>query len=135
MERGKTVAEPGQVLIFASDIEEKACSLLEKSAAKCGLSTRIQVCRRNFFDFAPADVVSQTGLVAINPPYGSRLGTPRESLQLFQRICKKLKKDYSAWKFVLIVPKFLLEQIPFPVKTHPVMHGGLKIYAALGKIP
>jgi len=134
-ERGKSITTSEQALIFASDIEDEACRLLENSAAEHGLSKPIQVFRRDFFDIMPSEVVNQTGLVVINPPYGQRIGTPQDSLHLFQRVCKKLEKDYSAWKFALIVPQFLLKQIPFPAQTHPIMHGGLKIYAAVGRIP
>lgn len=134
-ERGKSITASEQALIFASDIEDEARRLLENSASEHGLSKPIQVCRRDFFDIMPSEVVNQTGLVVINPPYGQRIGTPQDSLHLFQRVCKKLEKNYSAWKFALIVPQFLLKQIPFPAQAHPIMHGGLKIYAAVGRMP
>lgn len=133
---GKAIARPDRARIFASDIDRNACNLLEKVAAKYQMSHSINVCNRDFFHLSPADLADQPGLVVINPPYGRRIGTPQESERLFEQLCEKLKADYKGWKFALIAPrKSLLAAIPFPVKTHPVLHGGLIIYIAVGKIP
>jgi putative N6-adenine-specific DNA methylase len=121
--------------IFASDIDQTACDRLNKCLRQNHLTEIIKVARRNFFDFHPADLTDQTGLVALNPPYGRRLETRRKSSQLFTKICKHLKRKYKGWKVILIVPdRKLVRCIPFKSTAYPISHGGMKPVMVIGKI-
>ncbi len=89
----------------------------------------------NFFDILPGHLTEEKGLVIINPPYGLRIGTRKESFRLFRDICHKLEKDYTGWNFGLIVAqRWLLGTVPFPYREHPLYHGGLKLSLLEGKI-
>ncbi|GBC63345.1 RNA methyltransferase [Desulfonema ishimotonii] len=122
-------------LIFASDRDEAGCQALEQTLARHGLSARVRVSCRDFFDFSPADLTDRPGVVALNPPYGIRLGSGQESRDLFQAICRHLRAEYRGWKIALIAPdKDLARQLPFRVTRHPFRHGGLDLTLLTGKI-
>jgi putative N6-adenine-specific DNA methylase len=127
---------PGAAQIFASDIDPDICLSLRKNLEETGLSPMIDVSCRDFFAFSPGELTAQQGLVAINPPYGRRLGTRRQSRALFRSVCAHLKKTYSGWKVVLVAPEPEWTcDIPFPVSRRPFTHGGLRPTLLTGKIP
>jgi putative N6-adenine-specific DNA methylase len=122
-------------LIFASDKDPAACRRLEKNVADSRLADIIQVSNRDFFEFRPQDLTDQTGLVAINPPYGKRLENRPQSERLFMEICSRLKQAYIGWKVILISPnKKLAKKVPLKLEVHPISHGGLKPVLMVGSI-
>lgn len=127
---------PDDAQIFASDIDPDTCLALRKNIEKSGLSPMIDVSCRDFFDFSPGDLTARKGWVAINPPYGHRLGTRRQGRDLFQSMGTHLKKAYSGWKIALVSPEpQWIDRIPFPLFRHPFSHGGLRPTLLTGKIP
>lgn len=126
---------PAVPLIFASDKDPTACKLLAQRITENRLSDAVQVTRRDFFDFRPRDLTDQTGLVALNPPYGRRLENCDKSEQLFMKICTRLKREYKGWKVILISPnKKLARKVPFRLTKHPISHGGLQPVMMIGTI-
>ena len=122
-------------IIWASDADVAACSQLRECLANFNLSDAVNVDRSNFFDLIPTDLTDQTGLVAINPPYGRRIGSHAESQQLYKAICERLKQHYLGWNVVLMVPdKKQAKRIPFDLNRYPVAHGGLKAVLMTGRI-
>ena len=122
-------------LIFASDIESSACSRLEKCLRNCHLSKAVKVSQQDFFDFLPADLTDQIGLVAINPAYGRRLENRSKSEQLFLKICARLKREYKGWRLILISPnKKLTKKVPFKLDIQPLFHGGIRPVLMVGTI-
>jgi len=126
---------PGTPLIFASDKDPSAGRRLKKCLMQHNLLDAVNVAQKNFLYFPPREVTDQTGLIAINPPYGRRMGNLEESEQFFLSICARLKQEYKGWKLVLIAPSKLLEKkVPFKLKTYPLFHGGLILKLMVGKI-
>ncbi len=127
--------QPGKPLIFASDKDPVACRRLEQCTQQFDLSDTISIINKDFFELVPRDFTDQPGLVAINPPYGRRIGTRQESTELFQAVCEKLAREYKGWKLVLIAPSNLLEKkVPFKLKTYPLFHGGMILKLMIGNI-
>jgi len=127
--------QPEKPLIFASDKDPQACRQLEQCTRQFGLSDTVSINNADFFELVPQDFTDQPGLVTINPPYGRRIGTRPESMELFQAICSKLAREYKGWKLVLIAPIKLLEKkVPFKLKTYPLFHGGLILKLMVGNI-
>ncbi len=121
--------------IFASDKDPTACIRLEERLIENRLTDVIKVINQDFFDFHPRDLTDQTGLVALNPPYGRRLENRQRSDQLFMKICTRLKREYQGWKLILISPnKKLTQKVPFKLSTHPISHGGLRPVMMIGTI-
>jgi putative N6-adenine-specific DNA methylase len=91
--------------------------------------------RKNFFDFAPGELTASAGCVAINPPYGRRMGSPRQSEALYRSVCAHLAAAYRGWKVCLVAPsETLARKTPFPLSHLVVPHGGLKIVLLTGRI-
>ncbi|MBW2198649.1 MAG: hypothetical protein JRG99_01505, partial [Deltaproteobacteria bacterium] len=85
---------------------------------------------------SPTELTNRPGLVTLNPPFGRRLGSRRESEALFLSVCERLKKEYKGWKFVLIsLNPRLAGMVPFRSTTHLLPHGGLKVALMTGRIP
>jgi putative N6-adenine-specific DNA methylase len=121
--------------IFASDRDKAAGSLLEKTVLDFDLGDAVAVSHGDFFETAPKGLTQETGLVAINPPYGRRMGTAGETDRLMAEIGKKLRSDYSGWKVLIITPKRLkwLDRLESH-RYHQFVHGGLRLYMAMGRV-
>jgi putative N6-adenine-specific DNA methylase len=127
--------QPEKSLIFASDKDPLACRRLEHCTRQFGLSDAIRIINADFFELVPEDLTDQPGIVALNPPYGRRIGTRQESMEQFQAICETLMRKYKGWKLILIAPsKRLEEKVPFRLKKYPLLHGGLALKLMVGKI-
>lgn len=139
-EAEKEIVRRNQPIVYASDKDKNACQTLEKTVGDNDFAGTISVIAKDFFDLLPSHIQEQTqtkkrGLVVINPPYGRRMETKAQSQTLFIEICKKLKQDFTGWKFALVAPnKYLAKDIPFPAATHPIFHGGLKPILLTGRI-
>jgi putative N6-adenine-specific DNA methylase len=129
------IVDTGNAAIFAADIDPHACSALEENAANCGLSASIAVSNRDFFDLTPREFGIAPGLLVINPPFGRRMGSLKQSDALFQDLCKRLKAVWGGWRVAMVVPrKNLLKQIPFPFSVQDIRHGGLRLYLTTGGV-
>ncbi|MGA9476771.1 MAG: hypothetical protein WBV21_03275, partial [Desulfobacterales bacterium] len=73
------IADTANAAIFAADIDPSACKALEENAADSGLSASIAVSNRDFFDLTPREFGAAPGLLTINPPFGRRMGSPKQS--------------------------------------------------------
>ncbi len=126
---------PDKPYIFAMDKDDAACNALYKTVKNHGLDDTIIVRQGDFFSFLPEKFTDQKGLVAINPPYGKRMGKTEESRKMFIRICRHLKEKYGGWKLVLIVSdKNLLKYLPFNMDSYKFFHGGIKLNFIVGRI-
>jgi len=131
-----TFAAHPKPVIFASDLDLSACRRLENCLKQNHLADIITVARKDFFDFLPAALTDQRGVVVINPPYGRRLGSLAKSESLWMAIGDKLNQAYKGWKVVLVAPdRKLIKKMPFKLDAHPFFHGGLKPAIMTGKIP
>ena len=132
---GNYFARPAKPLIFASDHDPTACRRLAHCTNRHGLSDTVEIAKRDFFELSPREFATGTGMIAINPPYGQRIGTRPQSARLYKAICNKLETDFKGWKLVLIAAeKKVADTIPFRLKRHRFAHGGLKLYLMIGKI-
>ena len=121
--------------IIAADIDPEACRVLKRCVDRFDLAGVVDVVNGDFFDHALVSAGSVPGLLILNPPYGRRLGSKRQSDHMLGRIASKLQSDYKNWKFVLVVPRSsLLSGLPFKFKVHPITHGGLHIKLTYGRI-
>jgi putative N6-adenine-specific DNA methylase len=139
-EAQKSMTRVQEPIVFASDNDPHACQVLQRVVRDHDLSDTLSVFERDFFDLLPSDIESltrtkQRGLVAINPPYGRRLGSKGHSEKMFVEICEKLKKDFSGWRVALVAPnRSLAQKVPFVVNVHSLFHGGLNLTLLTGTI-
>ncbi len=137
-EAGKMISPPLRPLIFASDIDRQSVELLEQTVGKKDLSQTLSVAARDFFELSaddfPAASAAADRLVVINPPYGKRLAA-EEGKKFFIAICRKLKSDFSGFKFALIVPdRKIMDGCGLRAGVHPLFHGGLQLSLLTGRV-
>jgi putative N6-adenine-specific DNA methylase len=102
--------------IFCSDKSEKAIKTIEHNAKD--YLNDISINQADFFSLAPA----QNALLVMNPPYGKRMV---EEKSLYKEIAKKIKKDFSKCKAVVLCPTWENMGADYlPLQTY---NGGLKI--------
>ena len=126
--------------IVACDKGQKICSTLSDTLNKYNLGNTIKVLNDDFFRFIPDDIYKITGhkrpgLVIINPPYGVRMGTLKESRELFLKITDRLADSFQGWKFALFSPaRSLIEKCELNGEQTMIDHGGIKLTLFTGII-
>ena len=133
--RSHFLPETDRPYIFASDIDPEAMENLKKTVMAYEVSSSIDISNMDFFDIIPKDFTDEKGIVVLNPPYGKRISDQGNSYSFFIKIGDKLKRDFKGWNAGVILPyRDLIHTLPFSVSLTPFSHGGLKIFAATGKI-
>ena len=122
--------------IFASDINDTALAALEQNISNHDFCNIIEASKKDFFTINPLAISQRKkGVVMLNPPYGKRLEQEKDKILFYQEIGKKLKSDFKGWRVGIILPsresKSLLR---LKLELKPVFHGGLDIFAGIGKI-
>lgn len=121
--------------IFASDLDANACGRLADTVAGNRLADAVTVAQKDLFLCGAEQLQGGPGLVAINPPYGIRIGSARQADDLFGRICRHLKAAFGGWDVALIAPhRDLLRRLPFAARQVPFTHGGVPLTLVLGTI-
>ena len=122
-------------LIYASDRDPAACRNLQNCLRQFSLDDTVAVSNTDFFKLDRQQIPSQKGIVAINPPYGRRIGTRSKSEKLISKICNKLQASFKGWQLILLVPGKRAElNVPLSLKKYPYRHGGLKLNLMIGRI-
>jgi putative N6-adenine-specific DNA methylase len=135
-EAESNVQELMQPMIFASDVDSGTCDRLAGIIAGNGVSDAVSVTQRDFFQCGADQYGGGPGLVAINPPYGIRIGSAKKADALFRNIGRHLAQRFRGWTVVLIAPRpELARRLSFPARRMPLLHGGLKLTLVLGNIP
>ncbi|MDD9301697.1 MAG: RNA methyltransferase [Desulfobacter sp.] len=122
--------------IFASDIDRTAVENLNAVAHTHKALERIQAAPQDFFQIIPPKTKRGKGVVVLNPPYGRRLCKGLDMKLFFKEIGQKLAKDFSGWRAGIILPdRHSAAALNLPLTPMPIFHGGLDLYAGIGKIP
>jgi len=122
--------------IYASDRSRTAVDQLASLLPGSDLADAIDLQRKDFFDLSPPAKGKRRGLITLNPPYGRRLGKPEATPRLIGEILGKLLRDFRGWRMLLVLPEQgLIRQVPFAVKSYPVMHGGRPVWITMGGVP
>jgi len=88
-------------VIRGFDASSQAIEAAQDNAAHAGLTDYIEFSQRAVKDCASAPK-GPAGLVAINPPYGERLGRHEELKSLYKELGDCLKTQYVGWRATLI---------------------------------
>ncbi|MEN8211599.1 MAG: RNA methyltransferase [Thermodesulfobacteriota bacterium] len=122
--------------IFTSDIHDAALAALEQNISNYDFCNIIDASKKDFFTINPFAIShGKKGIVMLNPPYGKRLGQKKDTISLYQEIGKKLKSDFRGWRVGIILPSRESKSfLRLKLELKPVFHGGLDIFAGIGKI-
>ncbi len=88
-------------VIRGFDASGQAIEAAQDNAAHAGLADYIAFSQRAIKDCAAAPE-GPAGLVAVNPPYGERLGEHEELKSLYKELGDCLKVQYTGWRATLI---------------------------------
>ncbi len=100
----------------------------------------INVSKKDFFAINPFDILhgisrDNKGIIMLNPPYGKRLKSKDDNGSFYQEIGKKLKKDFKGWRVGIILPSRKSKtSLGIKLELKPLFHGGLDIFAGIGRI-
>ncbi|HEU4516163.1 MAG TPA: bifunctional 23S rRNA (guanine(2069)-N(7))-methyltransferase RlmK/23S rRNA (guanine(2445)-N(2))-methyltransferase RlmL, partial [Steroidobacteraceae bacterium] len=115
---------PGRVRGF--DRDPVAIRDAEANALRAGLDKRIffQRCELEKLPAAPAP----TGLLAVNPPYGERIGESEELRGLYALLGERLRADYRGWDAALFTgnPALGRELGINARRTHRMLNGPIE---------
>jgi 23S rRNA (guanine2445-N2)-methyltransferase / 23S rRNA (guanine2069-N7)-methyltransferase len=115
---------PGRIRGF--DRDPVAIRDAEANAARAGLERRLffQRCELAKLPAAPAP----SGLVAVNPPYGERIGETDELRGLYALLGERLRADYRGWEAAVFTgnPSLGRELGINARRTHRMMNGPIE---------
>lgn len=96
--------------IIASDSDLTALQIAHKSIRRAGLSDKIDLFHADMRQWKPSEAVATkllaapTGLIAINPPYGERIGTGESSQDLCVAIGEFAQAHFKGYRLAVIHP-------------------------------
>jgi putative N6-adenine-specific DNA methylase len=128
------IVVPEQIRIFAGDRDLDSLAKLRGCLNAHDLQRYVALFAGDFFDLRPAKNLPESGLVVLNPPYGRRLDPGTEDADM-ARVLDHLKRFFKGWRAALVAPPRLLDRIPFPHRSRPLVHGGLRLNLVTGRIP
>ena len=82
---------------YGFDIDEFACDLSKANAKKAGVSSKIEVTRRDIADHEQLD----GSISIVNPPYGERLLEIKQAEELYKKLGQKLRPDKHSPCYVI----------------------------------
>ena len=85
----------------AFDHDRRAVYLTRQYLEHAGLTGRVHVERRDIGEARPPAKV-RGGLVAVNPPYGERIGEQHELLPLYLRLGDTLRRHFPGWRAMVL---------------------------------
>jgi 23S rRNA (guanine2445-N2)-methyltransferase / 23S rRNA (guanine2069-N7)-methyltransferase len=85
----------------AFDHDRRSVYLTRQHLERAGLAGRVHVERRDIGDARPPAKVT-TGLVAVNPPYGERIGEQHELMPLYLRLGDTLRRHFPGWRAMVL---------------------------------
>lgn len=120
--------------IIGIDINREAIGTSSENARRAGVAEDITWETMDFFDFRPRNHSIPPGLLVLNPPYGLRLEV--EADRFYPEIGKHLQAHYRGWKVIILAPdrSHAARMNIRSLRFLKIVHGGLPIVAAMGRI-
>ena len=120
-------AQAPELRFFGSDRDAGAIRMSTENAERAG------VAGVTTFDTRGIDTLQRPegppGLVIVNPPYGSRIGSKAPLVALHRNLGSVLRERFKGWRVGLITADKDLARataLPFAAEP-PVLHGGLRV--------
>ncbi|WP_394132800.1 bifunctional 23S rRNA (guanine(2069)-N(7))-methyltransferase RlmK/23S rRNA (guanine(2445)-N(2))-methyltransferase RlmL [Shewanella maritima] len=87
------------IKFYGSDIDSRLVALAKRNAQNAGVAEFIEFSVANALNVTPPEA---TGFLISNPPYGERLGSITELLQLYYQLGDNFKKSFGGWKVAML---------------------------------
>jgi putative N6-adenine-specific DNA methylase len=116
---------PPQPLLFGSDTDPEALRAARRNLAEAGVERWVKLEQADILE-RPAPAPS--GVMAVNPPYGERMGIPEELAAFYPKLGSALKKNYAGWRCFIFtadlrLPKLVRLQ---PSRRTPLWNGAIE---------
>ncbi|KKB10117.1 THUMP domain-containing class I SAM-dependent RNA methyltransferase [Devosia chinhatensis] len=126
--RDGSQARPSPLRFHGSDRDPGAIRMAEQNAARSGVAASTSFVQQSIEDLTPPE--GPPGLVIVNPPYGSRIGSKGPLITLHKTLGTVLKTRFSGWRVGIITADKQLAQatgLAFEPALPPVLHGGIRV--------
>jgi 23S rRNA (guanine2445-N2)-methyltransferase / 23S rRNA (guanine2069-N7)-methyltransferase len=122
----RAAASIDRFVFRAYDRDSAAVRSTLENAARAGFAKHLHAERRDLEDLPAAP--SPRGLVAVNPPYGERLGDAEVLHKVYALLGEKLKTGYVGWQAALLTgnPPLGLELRLKAKRTHTMYNGPIE---------
>jgi putative N6-adenine-specific DNA methylase len=126
--RGTDTPIQTDLRFYGSDRDQGAITMSRANAERAGVAAITEFQAHTLSELqAPS---GPTGLVIVNPPYGTRIGEKRELTPLYRSLGQTLMTRFSGWRAAIIATDATLARatgLPFAAPAAPVAHGGLRV--------
>jgi 23S rRNA (guanine2445-N2)-methyltransferase / 23S rRNA (guanine2069-N7)-methyltransferase len=125
-------AETGRAAIppvAGYDIDPKMVALAQANAGRAGLLRVVTIERKPARDLAPLPGATAAGLIAVNPPYGERLGQVDELRGLYAELGERLRA-FHGWQAAVLTSSPQLAGalgMPAPGAVHDLHNGTIPV--------
>ncbi len=122
----RNAASIEHVALHAYDRDARAVRATLENAARAGFERRIHAERRELEDLPPAP--APHGLLAVNPPYGERLGDEAALAELYALLGRKIREGYVGWQAAVLTgnPPLGRELGLKATRTHRLFNGPIE---------
>ncbi len=122
--------------IFGSDVSPAAIRQSRENLDRAGVGPAVAFTRADALHWTPPPE-GEPGLIITNPPYGARLGTPRDVLDLYSDFGRHLRAVARGWRVAILAPTPReAEALGIPhLRWFNMKNGDIAIIACLGRIP
>ncbi len=116
-------SRPARRCVIGSDVDAAAVRIALDNAACAGVAEWVHVERR------PLSAVrappSAPGLVAVNPPYGERIGDPEELPATYAELGRVLREHFSGWQAAVLTgdPGLAARMGIYAKRSHRLFNG------------
>jgi len=126
--RGNPELRKPDVRFYGSDRDAGAVAMSRANAERASVAAMTEFKQQAISDLTPPD--GPPGLVIVNPPYGGRIGDPRQLNALYRALGQTLRARFTGWRVGVITNETPLAEatgLPFAPPGDPVSHGGLRV--------
>ena len=122
----RAAARGDRVVLRAYDRDSGAVRATLDNAVRAGFAKQLHAERRELTDLPPAPVAR--GLLAVNPPYGERLGDAEALKTVYAALGDKLREGYVGWQAAVLTgnPPLGLELRLKAKRTHTMFNGPIE---------
>ncbi len=116
------------IRFYGSDRDAGAIRMARENAERAGVSAHTNFEQKSIEDFTPPP--GPPGLVILNPPYGTRIGTKGPLISTHRTLGTVLKNRFQGWRVGIITADKQLAQatgLAFEPTLPPVLHGGIRV--------
>jgi putative N6-adenine-specific DNA methylase len=115
-------------LFHGSDRDAGAIRMATDNAARAGVAAATRFAQSNLEDLTPPD--GPPGLVIVNPPYGTRIGSKGPLIGVHRTLGTVLKTRFPGWRVGIVTADRQLAEatcLRFEPVPPPVLHGGIRV--------